>query len=228
MYDNPPPGHIPFQNVPEGTSTSGYIDYLIWFLEKYLPSFTKERKVNGDKNENDLTEQLYLHLTRMTKFNPENIEHPFVFQPEKSQKKKMQKGHPKRGDIAARLNTVNIDLEVIYVLEAKKLPTDKPNGKREKEYVSGEGGAIERFKKEAHGLDDAGNLLDRNGIIAYITEGEYANWFSLINTWISGLGWNNDEQLSKNYLDSIGKLTSTHTRISGSKVHLNHFWVYMK
>ncbi len=176
MQDIPKPATIPFQNIPEGSSSSGHVEKLILFLERYLPDFTKERQVSGSQSENDLTEQLYLHLTRKAKFNSEKGEYYYDFQPEKSQKQKEQKGHPKRMDIAARLNTVDVNLEVIYCLEAKKLPT--PGSGREKEYVFGSGGAIERFKNEAHGLDDAGNLLESNGIIAYITEGSFGHWLT--------------------------------------------------
>ncbi|MFM9949169.1 MAG: hypothetical protein ACKV1O_14610 [Saprospiraceae bacterium] len=192
-------------------------------MERYLPDFTKERKVNASQSENDLTEQLYLHLTRKAKFNPEKVEYNYVFQPEKSQRKKKQKGHPKRMDIAARLNTFDVNLEAIYCLEAKKLPT--PGSGREKEYISGKGGAIERFKNEAHGLDDAGNLLENNGIVAYVTENSFVHWQTQINQWVSDVGWSDSEKLAMNYFAAIGKLTSQHQRISGSTLNLDHFWM---
>ncbi len=223
MYDNPSPDHIPFQNVPEGSSSTGYVDKLILFLEKYLPDFTKERKVDGSQSENDLTQELWAFLMRKRKHNTEKIEHPFDFQGEFSKKKKNQKGHPKRVDLATWLNVEDQDMEIIYCLEAKKLPT--PGSGREKEYVFGKGGAIERFKNEVHGLDNAGNLLEKNGIIAYVTDNSFEHWFSLINNWISEYGWTGTEHLSKVYFKTIGKLTSSHTRISGSRLQLIHFWV---
>lgn len=174
-------------------------------------------------NENDLTEQLFLHLRRKARFNPENFEYPFEFQPEKAQKKKETKGHPKRIDIASRLNTIDIDMEVIYCIEAKKLPT--PGKEREKEYVFGEGGAIERFKNEVHGLDDAGSLLEKNGIIAYVTEGSFEHWHTQINTWMAADLWDISEALQIEYFHLIAKLTSKHIRISGHALSLNHFWV---
>lgn len=223
MHDISPPDNIPFKNISKGSSSTGYVEKLILFLEKYLPDFAKERKVNGEMGENDLTEQLYLHLTRKAKFNPEMIEYDYVFQPEKSQKQKKQKGHPKRMDIAARLNTADVNMEVIYCIEAKKLPT--PGSNRMKEYVSGEGGAIERFKKEAHGLDDVGNLLENNGIIAYITENSFTYWLDQVNQWISDQGWLDSEKLKVEYWASVGRLSSEHQRVSGCDLHLNHFWV---
>ena len=225
MTVTPPHNHIPFRNISKGTSINGYVDALISFLENYLPSFPTERKVFMDMNENDITELLYKHLTRKAKFNAEGKEYPFVFQPEKSQKKKEEKGHPKRVDIAGRINTLDIDMEVIYCLEAKKLPTDKVGGKREKEYVLGNGGAIERFKNEAHGLDDAGNLLSRNGIVAYVTANDFNTWQSKINAWMNELKWHKSELPKLEYATAIGKLKSKHFRVSGEPFELNHFWV---
>lgn len=226
MNDAPLHGRIPFRNIAKGTSTSGYVDILIAFLESYLPTLPFERAVNAGMNENDITEQLYKHLTRKAKFNSEEKEYPFVFQPEKPQKNKRQKGgHSKRVDIAGRLNTLDVDMEVIYCLEAKKLPTDKMGGSREKEYVSGSGGAIERFKNEAHGLNDAGDLLPRNGIIAYVTADNYHTWHKRINSWINGLHWDKSKCLELEYAVDIAKLKSKHFRISGQPFELNHFWL---
>jgi len=223
MQDISLPNHVPFQNIPDGSSSTGYVEKLILFLEKYLPDFAKERKVNGTMSENDLTEQLYLHLTRRAKFNPEKIEYDYAFQTEKPQRQKKRKGHPKRMDIAARLNTIDINMDVIYCLEAKKLPT--PGSGREKEYVSGDGGAIERFKNEVHGLDDTGRLLENSGIIAYVTENNFGHWQTQINHWISDLGWHVSEKLQKEYFKNIGKLSSRHQTISGAYINLQHFWI---
>lgn len=216
---------IPFENIKKGSSTTEYVDGLIAFLEKYLPYFTLETKANKSQNENDLSEELYNHLTRKARFNSDNITHPFEFHPEKSQKKPKQKGHAKRIDIATKLNTFDINMEVIYCIEAKKLPTDKLEGEREKEYVDGKGGAIARFKREDHGMDDEGKLLARNGIVAYVMEHDFQHWHTQINTWISDKGWLSKESLNKEYFSKIGKLTSFHPRISGEDVEINHFWV---
>jgi hypothetical protein len=216
---------IPFENIKEGSSTTDYVEGLITFLEKYLPYFSTETKANKSQNENDLSEELYKHLTRKARFNADNITYPFEFQPEKSQKKPKQKGHSKRIDIATRLNTVDINMEVIYCIEAKKLPTDKLQGEREKEYVDGKGGAIARFKREDHGMNDKGDLLAQNGIVAYVTEHDFQHWHAQINTWINDKGWLSEEFLNKDYFSKIGKLTSYHPRISGEAVEINHFWI---
>ncbi len=233
MNELPYPNDIPFENIPEDTSSLGQVNKLIDFLVKYLPSFSKERNPYSSQNENDLTEELYKHLTRKRKINSEKIEYPFEFQPEKGQKKKNQKGHSRRTDIAVRINTIDFDMEVIYCIEAKKLPTDKIGGKREKEYLFGrvvkgkysEKGGVERFKNEIHGLDDKGNLLDRNGIVAYVTESSFDFWLNQINKWIEESDWENEEFLKKNEFGLIGKLSSKHSRVTSGQVDINHFWI---
>lgn len=227
------PNDIPFENIPKGSSSLIYVDKLLTFLKTYLPSFIQERKVSSTQSENDLTEELYKHLTRKRKFNSEEIEYPFEFQPEKGQKNKKKKGHSKRTDIAARINTINFNMEVIYCLEAKKLPTGTSGSKREKEYLFGRmengkylsKGGIERFKNEEHGLDDDGNLLEQNGVIAYVTEFDFDYWFRQINSWIEYSEWDNKECLISEGFDKIGYLNSKHITRSGRNLYLNHFWI---
>lgn len=218
--------NIPYQNIQRGSSSIGYLVKLNTFLDAYLPEFTKDRKVSSSQNENDITELLYKHLTRKRKFNREKIEFPFEFQPEKSQKKVGTKGHAKRVDLAIRINAQDCDMEVIYVLEAKKLPTGA--GEREQEYVRGKGGGIQRFKDDNHGLDDVGKLLPQSGIVAYLITNEFSFWQNQINEWIDDCKWNKSEHLEKEYFREIGKLNSTHLRVSGANVQLNHYWIKIK
>lgn len=210
---------IPFQNISTGTSSTAYVDKLVVFLEDTLSAFPKERQLKKESSENSLTEDLYIYLTRQARLR----DLPFEFQPEKPQK--MPKGHDKRVDMAVRVNTFDIDMEIIYCLEAKKLPTDKSGREREKEYVMGEKGGIQRFKNEAHGKDDTGNLLPRNGMVAYITDNDFNHWHNQINSWISSTGWPVTEMLVIEFIKDIGKLKSTHSRMSGVMLELMHFWI---
>lgn len=216
-----PPNNIPFQNISTGTSSAAYVDKIIVFLEDALPGFPKAKQLKKESSENALTEELYKYLTRKARL--EN--YPFEFQPEKNQK--MPKGHDKRVDMAVRINTHAIDMEVVYCIEAKKLPTDKSGGKREKEYVLGTTGGIERFKNEAHGKDDEGNLLPRNGIVAYVIEHDFYYWHSQVNHWMSNSGWSASEILTIELIADIGKLKSIHPCVSGKEVELTHFWVML-
>lgn len=222
---------IPFRNVLENASTVGYIEKLLSFFELHLPDFTDGFKVDNTFNENNITELLYKHLTKRKRFNKENVEYPFDFQPEKSQKQKNAKGHPKRVDMAANLLVADRELHVIFTLEAKKLPTDKENGKREKEYVSHTNttskpaGGIQRYKEELHGIDDQGDLLPRNGIIAYTSDLSHKDWLEKVNIWIEECSWGEEEKLVNKYYSKVSRFASEHKTITNRKVSLEHFWI---
>jgi len=223
--------NIPFENIPEKASTEGYVGKLLSFLELHLPDFTDNFVVDFTINENDITELLYKHLTKRKRFNDEGLEYPFDFQPEKSQKKPKAKGHAKRVDMAANLLVADRELQVIFTIEAKKLPTDKENGKREKEYVSHTNskskpaGGIQRYKEELHGIDDQGNLLPINGIIAYTFGKSHQKWLEKVNIWIDECSWGKEERLVRKYYAKMSKFTSTHKTVSSSKLSLVHFWI---
>ena len=226
--------NIPFENILENASSEGYVDKLISFLELHLPDFTDEFAVDSSINENDITELLYKHLTKRKRYNNEEVEYPFDFQPEKSQKKKRAKGLAKRVDMAANLLVADRDLQVVFTIEAKKLPTDKVKGKREKEYVSHmnlklkPAGGIQRFKEELHGIDDQGDLLPRNGIIAYTSEKCHSDWFDKVNVWIDECSWGEQERLVNKYYAKVSKFSSIHKTITSRKISLEHFWIEIK
>lgn len=117
---------------------------------------------------------------------------------------------------------------LIFTIEAKLLPTPKGTKKKpraEHEYVYGDGAGIQRFRDEKHGLDNAGNLLPENGIIAFVKEQDYAYWFKKINDWIIAAKWPNSELLANISTTSIAKFRSIHTRKSKASLTLHHFWV---
>lgn len=208
-----------YKNIKQGTSsTENSVERLVSFFEKYLPDLTTEHTLNGGMSEEDLSEELYEHLT----YKAMNTIQPFAFKSEKKQKKKEQKGHSRRADFGVYYVQDN-SMAIIYTLEAKKLPTGI--GNREKEYVFGNHGGIERFKNEFHGIDKEGNLLHRNGIIAYVHTEDFPQWHNRINAWIEESFWNKSELLVKEYFNPIGKFKSTHPRLSATLVHLDHFWI---
>ena len=115
-------------------------------------------------------------------------------------------------------------MELIYCIEAKRLPTGKRD--REKEYVMGDGGGIQRFKKNLHGMNRTGNLLERNGMVGYVQENDFDHWHTQINQWITDEPtWSNTEMLQKVSFGTIAKLESTHERISKDNLKLTHFWI---
>jgi hypothetical protein len=212
--------NLPYKNIGSNSSTNGYVDKLINFLEEHYASFPKAYAVSIDESEEDISEKLYLHLQRKSRLT----EAPFEFQPEARQKLPTVKGHKKRADLGVNLNTFDINMELIYCIEAKRLPTGKKE--REKEYVMGDGGGIQRFKKNLHGMNRAGNLLERNGMVGYVQQNDFDYWHEKINRWITDEPtWSNTEILQKVNFGTIARLESSHERVSKDNLKLTHFWI---
>lgn len=114
---------------------------------------------------------------------------------------------------------------VIFTIEAKVLPTPVSGERKEYEYVYGKGGGIQRFKDNKHGLNDKGDLLPENGMIAYIKGHDFEYWLDKVNQWIIEAGWGIEEILTPKYPNQNDKYTSQHTRIDNSILTLYHFWV---
>ena len=119
------------------------------------------------------------------------------------------------------------------MIEAKRLPT--PGNIREKEYVEGNLGGIERFKKEVHSQEISNNLAI---MIGYI-QGENSNhWYKKVNEWINeqiqkssnpDISWLDEDQLiidpEFTCSNEIVKYNSLHSRIKLDKIKLNHYWI---
>lgn len=221
MLEITPATHfIPYEDIKTGNSTDGYVDKLIYFLEEHYASFPTAYAISADESEEDISDKLYRHLQRQSRLT----DAPFEFQPETPQKMPTAKGHKKRADLGVNLNTFDNNMELIYCIEAKRLPTGKRE--REKEYVMGHGGGIERFKKNLHGMNRTGDLLERNGIVGYVQQHNFDHWYEKINEWIiDEPTWSNTEILQKVNFGTIAKLESTHERISKDKLKLTHFWI---
>jgi hypothetical protein len=214
---------IPYQDIKTGNSTDGYVDKLIYFLEEHYASFPTAYAISVDDSEEAISEKLYLHLQRKST----QTDAQFQFQPETPQKLISIKGHKKRADFGVNLNTFDNNMELIYCIEAKRLPTDKIGKKREKEYVFGNGGGIQRFKDNYHGISRNGkSLLERNGMVGYVQQNDFDHWYEKINEWITDEPtWSNTEILQKINFGTIAKLESSHERISKDNLKLTHFWI---
>jgi hypothetical protein len=135
-------------------------------------------------------------------------------------------------DIGVILGKETHNTGKILVIEAKRLPT--PGNARKKEYLFGNLGAVERFRKEVHGQDVKS---DQAIIIGYIQNENQNYWLQQINSWIdeenkdkseSSLTWHNIDKFVKDDSFSqikISKFISEHSRITLEKIKLYHYWV---
>lgn len=136
-------------------------------------------------------------------------------------------------DIGVSLIKTNIgSLGKFFVIEAKRLPT--PGSGRQKEYVLGDGGGIERFKKEVHGQELENNI---SAIIGYLQTNTANHWHNEVNSWIEeqietssnpDLTWTYQDKLTKDtrfQKDAVTKYSSKNSRINLEDITLLHYWI---
>lgn len=121
-----------------------------------------------------------------------------------------------------------------FVIEAKRLPTLGTG--REKEYVTGNLGAIERFKKEVHGQELRNNI---SAIVGYVQTNTAQYWHDKVNSWIEeqietssnpDLTWTSQDKLTKDanfQKDAVNKYTSKNKRINMKDITLLHYWIQL-
>ncbi len=115
-------------------------------------------------------------------------------------------------------------------LEAKRLPT--PRADRKKEYVTGPGGGIERFKRELHGKG-----LKEVGLIGYVQKHSFAYWRDQINQWVdellknppSDISWDEQDRLVlKTESEWVAEHRSNSLRGSDNqRMIIRHLWVQL-
>lgn len=101
-------------------------------------------------------------------------------------------------------------LKPLFTIEAKRLPTpgnDKDGNSREKEYVEGKLGGIERYKRGYHGKN-----LPQSAMIGYVQKENCDHWFDKINQWITDLIRNNkDTTINWNKADLLECISDSPT-----------------
>ncbi|HNI44688.1 MAG: hypothetical protein JNM36_10960 [Chitinophagales bacterium] len=216
------------------------INAVLKFLERILPLFAQEYG-SKTKNEADLNEDL-CHIIQDQKRENDF----FYFIPEKYQ------GGNRRVDFGVFMEQKSEDLLAFkvrdgngrkiqfFAMEGKRLPTPKKNDKRDlREYVCSNGGAMQRFKVNQHGVG-----LSQSAIIAYVQEEDFVYWYQQINEWISDLAeqntdvnivWTTDEILKEysppfDHTPVLARYYSDNTKTGdniNSTIKLHHFWVMM-
>ena len=188
------------------------IDAIVQFIESSLPGFISDLST-GLKNEDDISQEccIYLNRAAQNQFFMFHFQHKYV-------------GSKRSSDFSIISTQQFSSKEPLFVIEAKRLPT--PGTGREREYVQGNLGAIERFKRGLHGKG-----LSRSAIIGYVQKESFEHWLNQITIWINDLiktnadtsvVWTNSDHLK---LISNGKYFSKHTRSDEKDIELNHYWL---
>lgn len=183
------------------------------------------------RNENGLTQMLIDTLEQRPGSRP------YYFQREDMEN--VHNGNSRRLDIAAKARNETkgyVLLEGIphasgnrfLAVEAKRLPT--PGADREREYLAGDLGGLERFKRGLHGGE-----LRSVGMIGYVQEHDFTHWVQILNQWIDdlirssppALPWEASDKLTLDgVLEAVASLRSTNLRITDNqRLAIRHLWV---
>lgn len=197
---------------------------VVDFLEDRLRGF--ETKMNRF-TENGVTQEFCNN--RLSK-----CELPFYF--DKEHMTNVEDGNSPSVDIAV---ISHADSECFFHIEAKRI--NQVDKKREKEYLVGKKGAIERYKTGKHGTEIRQGktiFLSHNAIIGYLvdTMDPFEHFQSLINQWIEelytnssdGTIWNESDKLTCSSFSNshkIQKYSSNSLRIERQPLCLHHLWV---
>lgn len=206
-------------SVPIGFSiTKGKsIDSIMNFLEAKLPFFTKNIQT-GLKHEDDISQDCCIFLNREARetFFMFHFQYKYI-------------GQKRSSDMSAISAEKFESKDPLIVIEAKRLPT--PGSKREREYVQGNLGGIERFKRGFHGSG-----LQKSVVLGYVQMETFSHWHNRVCSWINDLiNSNPDTSINWNSLDllkfntsikGINKYSSSHSRVGEQSIELIHYWIY--
>jgi len=120
------------------------------------------------------------------------------------------------------------ETDAFFVIEAKRLNNGlgKP---REKEYIIGKIGGIERFKNQKHG-----GSLTHVGMIGYVQTDDFDTWFSKINSWIEeeivaptsdDLVWKEQDKLKFNKKSKLFNTYLSQHQCKTKDISMYHVWI---
>jgi hypothetical protein len=195
------------------------VDSIVSFLDNKLPLFRGDVGINV-KNEDEISQECCIFLAREARnsFFMFHFQHKYL-------------GQNRSSDFSIISAEKFSSKEPLFVIEAKRLPT--PGSGRQREYVQGNLGGIERFKRGFHGKS-----LGNSAMIGYVQRETFEHWFKEINSWIndlvlnskdSSISWIETDKLKfEKNLDELIKYSSSHSRVKESKINLIHYWIYFK
>lgn len=217
-YDNTYHGNIDF-NIDRKA-----IQSLVAFLDiniSKFPGFLKQTNTLS-VNEDGITSKLEIFLQRQARESNEIF--MFQFQTPLANTKRTT-------DISVLQTSTYSSTDPFFLIEAKRLPT--PGSGREKEYVQGNHGAIERYKRSQHGKG-----LSTSSVLGYIEDkNSFEDWQKQICSWITDLinsnpdatiDWTNDDLLNfTGSFSSTNKYNSSHKRKGDCDINLIHYWLHV-
>lgn len=217
-YDKTYQGNIEFSMAKNATAC------IKAFLQNHLPDFPgflKKEITSENINEDLITSKLEIYLQRQARATDEI----FMFQFQHP-----EKGSKRTTDMSVIYASPFASTESIFAIEAKRLPT--PGSGRQKEYVEGNLGAMERFKRNHHGKH-----LQQSAILGYIEKNDFKFWHKEVCGWINNLIatntdstilWNKNDLLNNRASSSgLSLYESVNARTGSTDIQLSHYWIYI-
>ncbi len=192
-----------FEIETEDSPIGAVIDFLDENLIDFSVYFIKRKSESDQIDENFISQQLEIFLQRRISEELFRIKGQWEYSDDSKRK-------PDFGFWLFEDRNQSGFTNAFFELEAKVLPTGS------RDYVKGNYGGIERFKKGHHGKG-----LSQSAMVGYVQKETCSHWHGKINEWITELIqqntaidiiWNEDDLLK--HLSDFGKVQKY---VSGSK-----------
>ena len=145
------------------------VEQIVSFIDNHIADFPHYYNQNKDSvRENWISNLLVRHFNLCNCENGGDLPYEFSKNPP-------QASSTRETDIGVYINTRNSKVIPIMEFEAKRFSETSNN----QEYVYGERGGIERFKKGEHSKH-----LKECGMFAYVQSRTIEEWFSKVNGWV--------------------------------------------
>ncbi len=226
MLKNHKPTYTPPRITDLDVEPNKEVNKILEFVDSNISSFPfYYQEVKDSEKENRITDCLINHFD-LVKVENTNLEFPFRFS-----KNPTQEESDRETDIGIYIMTRTSEFKTVFEFEAKRFSESSNN----KEYVCGDRGGIERFKRGLHC-----SHLKVCGMLGYIQSRSSIVWIEKVNKWINELSINNkdssidwtDKQELLVKIDSfppyIEKLRSINYRIQKEKedsIVIWHFFI---
>lgn len=219
--------------LDRGVLPSGASDVTVWqHIREGLEALAANGRADqAELSENALTQRLIEEL------NGREGNFPFFF--DKDHMEDESDGNSRRVDFAVKpkksgafvIHGIQYAFPARFLaLEAKRLPT--PTKEREREYLAGNQGGVERFKRGLHGSG-----LKEVGLIGYVQRQSFGYWRDRINQWVnellksppSDLFWDEQDRLVlEAESERLAQLRSSSLRGSDNqRLAIRHLWVQL-
>lgn len=198
------------------------VDTVIKFIDNIISGFPSyyfsEPGLSSDEN------AITYHIVNY--FNSHLDDRSSGFIPYRFVKNPPQQDSRKETDLGVVISSKSGPMFPIIEFEAKRLSNTSNNS----EYVYGERGGIERFKRNQHGTK-----LNICGMLGYLQDNVCSHWTTKINGWITDQASRLDNDVDWKHIDEklvrtssftkVEKWRSKHKRLSGSPLFIHHYFI---